>query len=106
MKLHQRIATYALIGAISIGLFGCEKKEKSRQPIQQPSPIELKTSEESQYKFERLTIPDYMDTRSGGSGALPIAVTCGDLDGDGDLEVIVATRNGITIYENKTEQKK
>jgi hypothetical protein len=36
----------------------------------------------------------------------PEAITCGDLDGDGDLEIIVASQQGITIYENKTEQKK
>ncbi|HLC66929.1 MAG TPA: hypothetical protein VJK52_04790 [Candidatus Nanoarchaeia archaeon] len=29
-------------------------------------------------------------------------VTCGDLDGDTDLEIIVATSQGITIYENLT----
>lgn len=106
MKLYQRIATYALIGVASIGLFGCDKKEETRQPFQQPSPIELKTTEKSPYAFEKSTIQDKLNVHYSGTGAAPIAVTCGDLDGDGDLEVIVATRDGITIYENKTEQKK
>ena len=103
MKLYQRIATYTLIGAASIGLFGCGKKDETRQPVQQPSPIELKTTEKSPYTFEKLTIQDviYSEWESA-----PIAVTCGDLDKDGDLEVIVATLNGITIYENKTEQER
>ena len=106
MKLYQRIATYALIGTASIGLFGCGKKDKPRQPVQQPSPRELKTTEKSPYTFEKSIIQDKFNVKYSGVGAAPIAVTCGDLDGDGDLEVIVATRDGITIYENKTEQKK
>ena len=41
-----------------------------------------------------------------GVGSSPIAVTCGDIDGDGTLDIIVASRDGFNVYTNKTPSKK
>ncbi|MDP3916874.1 MAG: VCBS repeat-containing protein [Nanoarchaeota archaeon] len=103
MKLYQKIATYTFIGAASLGLFGCDKKD-SQRATEQPLPAEMRTYEVSPYVFGKSKI-NYDHLPNLGWSDM-IGVTCGDLDGDGDLEVIVATKDGLTIYENRTEQKR
>jgi len=100
MDLFKKIATYALIGITSIGLFGCNKKEDPQQRPKKQAPTEIV----SPYVFNKSKI--LYNNLQDIDWSRSIGVTCGDLDGDGDLEIIVATKEGLIIYENKTEQKK
>ena len=61
------------------------------------------------YWYERLIHPDSHEvewvkhvidygTRTGGGLQIPVA----DLDGDGDLDFVVAGKSGLFLFENKT----
>lgn len=104
MGLYKKIVSYALIGATSLGIIGCDiEREEARQKSSQPQSAQLSELKKSPYSFESTTLSfDHEPTLRPSSA---ISVTCGDLDGDGDLEIIVATQRAIIIHENKTEQK-
>ncbi len=100
-----RLAAYLATSLIGVSILcnGCHKRENASS---KPSQIEIKASEESQLKFEKSLISDKINVQYSGVGASPIAVTCGDIDGDGTLDIIVASRDGLTIYLNKNPSKK
>jgi hypothetical protein len=61
------------------------------------------------YWYERLIVPDTKQVewvkhvidyggRTGGGIQIPVA----DLDGDGDLDFVVAGKSGLFLFENKT----
>jgi hypothetical protein len=101
MKLYKKFVVYSFIAGASIIFPGCTREEESNTT----HIPEQEIIEESKYTFEKSVFEDKLNVVYSGIGSSPLSVTCGDLDGDGDLEVIVATVDGLTIYENKTEQK-
>jgi len=98
----SRLTNYSLIG-VSILCSGCDTMITCKN---KPSPIEIKVIEEPQLKFEKSTVPDKINVKYSTSGASPISVTCGDIDNDGNLDIIVASRDGLTIYMAKNPPKK
>lgn len=103
MKYYKKIITYAAIGLASACMLGCEVKYQNEQ-AEKPVTLESKADEASPFWFDKSKITN--DHMPNISWSEVLSVTCGDLDGDGDLDIIVATKEGLTIYENKTPQKK
>ena len=101
MKLYQKIGTYALIGATAFGLMGCDKREG--MPEQTP-----KVSDRPTYtrQIDNFGVTPYQNPfNRGWEDRAHVAVA--DMDGDGDLDVIVANSFGeVIVLENKIPQKK
>ncbi|MBI4152448.1 VCBS repeat-containing protein [Candidatus Woesearchaeota archaeon] len=90
MRLYQKIASYALIGAASLGLFGCDNSNNQNRPQNDPAESRL------EFFLDRGVIGN-PNAAWGQSGT---GVATGDMDGDGDLDIITATPGNMKLYEN------
>ena len=94
MKINKTLR-YLAAGVVCLGLIGCGT----------PRPTGIKTeTSEGAYVFKKSVYSDKF-YGNGSCVEAAISVTCGDLDSDGDLEIIVAKNRGIIIYENQTPQQ-
>jgi hypothetical protein len=97
MRLYQRIIAGGLVLAGLAGMLGCEKKPKEETPAT-TNPYAVHFSDRGLIG----EIPRY----SNEDG---IALAVGDMDGDGDLDVLVAKANssnsGVRYLENRLPQK-
>ena len=59
-----------------------------------------------EFNFKKSIFYDEIDVEYSMTGPAPMSVTCGDIDNDNDLDIIVATKSGIIIYENQLKTNK
>ncbi|MEK6847567.1 MAG: hypothetical protein AABX50_00385 [Nanoarchaeota archaeon] len=101
--LYQRakegIRAVALGGLTALSLAGCKSDEQSQS-----------TGMDYFDTFSGFTDGrnDEREVRGGPYGSWDrniVGIATGDFDGDGDLDIVIATsRNGIKLYENKMAQ--
>ena len=97
MKLYQRMIAGGLVIASLAGLFGCGNKSKEEQP---------KPRNEYAVHFSDRGLIGSLP-RHGSNDSIALAL--GDMDGDGDPDILVAKANldnpGIRYIENRLPQK-
>ena len=96
MKQYQIVAGLVLVGFV--GLCGCSKSEEARQP-EKPTISRLESF------IERSPIGNVGTNWSSDQG---VGLAVGDMDRDGDLDVIAAVANPgeIKYFENNLPQKR
>ena len=94
--MKKTLSTILLIGALGLGITGCNKEE---QGYYEKAPKSTKS-----YEFKEYGVLDNLGFTMQWANISQIEAV--DLDNDGDLDLVIGTEDGrIILYENKMPQK-
>jgi len=95
MKLYQKILTYSVIGLASLGISSCDNQNAKKSTKPSMSEITYFENFGEISEFYSSHTESYLD------------IELGDMDGDGDLDIILANKDSdtIQILENRIPQK-